>query len=106
MKCPYHLVQAGQVGCRQIAHTFDSPRATSAPQHAHRTRSAEAGREELSQLVLAFEVIVHLITAWMGPRRRRGYSPGGPPASVGVVRGPSRSRGLGFRPRPPGADGW
>jgi hypothetical protein len=36
MKCPYHLVQAGQTDFPHDAHTFDSALGTTASQHAHR----------------------------------------------------------------------
>lgn len=63
MKWPYHLVQAGQMGRRHVAQAFDSPGATSAPQHAHRTLSA-LGAAWLD--ALAFEVVMQslIATGW------------------------------------------
>ncbi len=57
MKCPYHLVQAAQMGCRHDAHAFESPGATAAPQHAHRmvlTGSAPAPSPAPTSEVVAF----------------------------------------------------
>lgn len=58
MKWPYHLVQPGQISCPQVAHAFDSPRAVSDPQHAHRTGSRPAALRAASLEALAFDEIL------------------------------------------------